>query len=436
MGLGSSGRRRARRLGVAILLLGLAAAPSAQARIYWSNFNNPNTIGRAELDGTGANKSFITGVQKPYGVAVDGAHVYWINNNTNAIGRANLDGTGVNQSFIPTSSRPIGVAVDGAHLYWTNYNAGGIGRANLDGTGVNQSFITGASGPSGVAVDRAYVYWTNDTGGSIGRAALNGTATNQSFITGANEPYGVAIDGAHVYWANFGTNAIGRANLDGTAKSQSFITGAKKPFGVAVDGAHVYWPNYTGNAIGRAALDGTGANQSFIAGANGPSGVAVDPPAGGSGGGGGGEKGGPGGTLVSLRGYGLSRSTFAAASKGASVASAARRRKPKVGTRVSYTLSEPATVRFTVERAAKGRRVQGKCRKPTRKNRRRKRCVRYRGLRGSFEHSGQAGRNSFKFTGRLRGRKLRPGRYRLVARARDAAGNKSKPKRVRFRIVR
>ena len=37
---------------------------------------------------------------------------------------------------------------------------------------------------------------------------------------------------------------------------------------------------------------------------------------------------------------------------------------------------------------------------------------------------------------RIGGRKLTPGRYRLTAVARDAAGNRSAVKRVRFRVKR
>jgi hypothetical protein len=38
--------------------------------------------------------------------------------------------------------------------------------------------------------------------------------------------------------------------------------------------------------------------------------------------------------------------------------------------------------------------------------------------------------------GRIRGRTLRPAGYRLTLVARDAAGTRTVPKRVRFRIVR
>jgi hypothetical protein len=126
----------------------------------------------------------------------------------------------------------------------------------------------------------------------------------------------------------------------------------------------------------------------------------------------------------------LSKTTFRAASKGGSIARA------PVGTRVRYRLSEAATSRFTVERAAKGRRKGPKCVAPKAGNRKAKRCVRYGRLNGGFSHSGKAGPNSFRFTGRLRGQKLRPGRYRLVLVATDAAGNKSRLRRAAFRVVR
>lgn len=271
-------------LGAALLVLVLAFAPGAGARVYWGNYNS-GTFGRANLDGTGVDQSFITTLPgiTPYGVAVDGAHVYWIDfGPPNSIGRANLDGSGVDQNFIPTgASGSDGLAVDASHVYWANVNANTIGRANLDGTGVDQSFITGASGPSGPAVDGTHIYWANGANGTIGRANLDGTGANQSFITtGAptSQPLQVAVDAGHIYWANYGTGTtIGRAELNGTDVNQSFISGASGASGVGVDGAHIYWTNYSSGTIGRANLDGTDVNQSFITGGNGPWYLAVAP---------------------------------------------------------------------------------------------------------------------------------------------------------------
>jgi len=131
--------------------------------------------------------------------------------------------------------------------------------------------------------------------------------------------------------------------------------------------------------------------------------------------------------LTDLR---LSRRRFAAASRGPSARAA---RKP-IGAKVSFTLSEDAIVAFGVERRRAGRRVGGKCRKPTRRTRSRRRCDLR--LKGRFARTAGQGRTSFRFTGRVRGRKLKPGRYYLVAAATDAAGNRARPVRVGFTVVR
>lgn len=127
--------------------------------------------------------------------------------------------------------------------------------------------------------------------------------------------------------------------------------------------------------------------------------------------------------------YSAFPNSFLAARRGASIPAATE----GLGTTVSYTLSEDASLTFTIERRKAGRRVRGKCRKATRKNRRAKRCDLK--LNGSFKHQGKAGRNSFRFSGRLSNKKLRPASYRLRAAAIDRAGNKSKPARLSFRIV-
>jgi hypothetical protein len=140
--------------------------------------------------------------------------------------------------------------------------------------------------------------------------------------------------------------------------------------------------------------------------------------------------------LASVSGLGASPNVFAAASSGPSATLTKRR---PVGTTVSYTLNEAASVKFTIKRRAKGRRVKrGKrkvCVKPTRKNRKKHRCSRFVRVKGSFSLNGVAGKNSFHFTGRLSGRKLSPGRYKLVATP-TAAGKAGRPISTGFRIVR
>jgi hypothetical protein len=126
--------------------------------------------------------------------------------------------------------------------------------------------------------------------------------------------------------------------------------------------------------------------------------------------------GAPGSGSPAASGESISPSSFEAAPSGPSAASARRR---KYGARVTYTLNMATEVRFTVRQRQPGR-YTGKGRKRrcvarTQKNAKAKKCSRLVTLHGSFARSGLAGANSFRFTGRLGGKTLKPGTYALVA---------------------
>ena len=105
----------------------------------------------------------------------------------------------------------------------------------------------------------------------------------------------------------------------------------------------------------------------------------------------------------------LSPRAFRAAKSGASIAAAEK----KTGTQVSYSDSQPATAKFTVLKAVAGIRNGGRCvAKPRHGKPHGRKCTRYVSV-GSFTHADTAGSNSFRFTGRVRGHRLRPGKYRL-----------------------
>jgi Calx-beta domain/Right handed beta helix region len=90
--------------------------------------------------------------------------------------------------------------------------------------------------------------------------------------------------------------------------------------------------------------------------------------------------------------------------------------RPEKGATVRYTLSEPATTTFTVQRRVNGRR--------------------FKRVRGSIQKQGAAGPNAFIFKGRIGGRKLAAGSYRLTAVPKDAAGNVGRKTRTTFNVKR
>jgi hypothetical protein len=81
------------------------------------------------------------------------------------------------------------------------------------------------------------------------------------------------------------------------------------------------------------------------------------------------------------------------------------------GAVIKFTAPVAETVRFTLQKAVRGRRVGTSCRKESTANRRRPGCIRYAAVTGSFSYAAKAGANTLRFSGRLRSKGLTRGLY-------------------------
>lgn len=164
------------------------------SHLFYTNVAAP-FIGRKSLSTGTLDQALVSQTgQQPLDVVVDANYIYWVTG-VNTIGRANLDGTGVNASFITGLDEPRSIAVNGTHIFWTNSGSNSIGRANLDGSGPNSAFIQGTASPRGLAINGTYIYWTNFNPNSIGRATLAGGSVNQSFAPLSSYSGAIAVDG-------------------------------------------------------------------------------------------------------------------------------------------------------------------------------------------------------------------------------------------------
>jgi hypothetical protein len=118
----------------------------------------------------------------------------------------------------------------------------------------------------------------------------------------------------------------------------------------------------------------------------------------------------------------IAPSAFFPAPSGATISSASTAKKKKYGAKISYRDSQIATATFTVLSPTSGRMQGRSCKKPSKKNKHGKHCTLYVPV-GSFIHADKAAVNSFHLSGRIKGKRLGPGTYRLQAVAHDAAGN-------------
>jgi alpha-tubulin suppressor-like RCC1 family protein len=105
-----------------------------------------------------------------------------------------------------------------------------------------------------------------------------------------------------------------------------------------------------------------------------------------------------------------------------------------IGTTFSFTLNQQATVSFAFTQLVRGRKIKGRCLAQTHKNRHQPTCTRTVTV-GTLSLTAHAGVNKLFFKGRIsHSKKLSPGRYTLVIRAR-AAGKSSTPRKLTFTIL-
>jgi hypothetical protein len=131
---------------------------------------------------------------------------------------------------------------------------------------------------------------------------------------------------------------------------------------------------------------------------------------------------------------------------------------PGQGTAFTFTSSEAGMATLTVQKQVKGLKVRRRgsrrfrCVPQTRRRLRalrrsagsqaayrrllrQRRCKAYKRI-GRIQQAVTPGRNTIVFSGRIAGRRLRPGRYRALLVITDSAGNVSRTEQVRFRVLR
>ena len=258
------------------------------------------------------------------------------------------------------------------------------------------------SGPGGM------LWYSSPDSNVVGSLTTGGVATEYP-VTANGDQFGLTVGGDGNLWvAQAVANSIGRVTPAGVFTEITGVTAGGRPEYIAAGPANTLWfTEKDGNRIGRI----TGIVENTILPPPPP------PP--------------PGDNLapdvssltLSARRFRLGRSLPRAAAVG-------------TGTRIRFTVSEAATARVTFKRVLPGRKVGRTCRRPTARNRTRRRCTRLLSVRGAVKLPVAAGAREIRFAGRLsRRRSLAPGAYRLALTATDAAGNVSTPRRARFRLL-
>jgi len=259
-----------------------------------------STLTELRYDGTvlsGANGFGSEVLDNPTSVAIDPNGLVAVANFTGG-SLAVFDSTGALKSQPQGSglNKPYGIAIDSADNIWaSNFGSNSFSEFDING---NAASGTGGFGgltePAGIAADTAGNVWTTNWGAAISQiveATPNptpGQAPTLTTISGdqLSNPYGIAIDGQGNIWVtNIAT--ISEFKPDGTPISpdETGYTGGglSTPYGIAIDGAGNVWAaNSGGNANSVSEFSSSGV---AISGDNGyvsdslsvPYGIAIDP---------------------------------------------------------------------------------------------------------------------------------------------------------------
>lgn len=133
----------------------------------------------------------------------------------------------------------FGIASDGAEMYWVDNTTGIMRRASIDGGGVAQLGSGGLAAPEMMTVIQNAVAVADLGNGRLVYVERDGGALNV-FKSGLPNPAGLAPDGTNVYTTlQAGDNQI--ALVDGTTKAVTKVVSASTPTGIAVNGRWIVW---------------------------------------------------------------------------------------------------------------------------------------------------------------------------------------------------
>lgn len=209
---------------------------------------------------------------KPWGIAVDAANVYFSNRTSaGSIVQVPIDG-GPTTILASNQNDPDCVAIDTGNVYWSNVAGGSVHMVPIGGGPL--TVVASGQTPAGVAIANGEIFWTNwNSNGSIMKVPVPG-ATPIVVATGQNLPHRIAVDGAFAYWTAYGAGAVRRAPVVPGAVT-TIASGQSYPIGIAIDANNVYWTNSTAGSIYKAPLAG-GTLTSLASGQSNPIGVAID----------------------------------------------------------------------------------------------------------------------------------------------------------------
>lgn len=200
------------------------AVDVSRDKIFWAIHQANGAIWWANCDGTDA-EVFIGSLNEPADLVLDSENrrIYWVTEGGGQIQSADLDGSREVTNVLSGLSRPYYLALDNGFVYWSYFNSSVIERASSTG-GANRSVvISGQQRVRDIEVFDGVIYWCDRNSNQLRSREVQGSGGGTVLHSGGllDRPHGLVLDpvSGTMYWTDTETELIGSSFMDGSGST-------------------------------------------------------------------------------------------------------------------------------------------------------------------------------------------------------------------------
>ena len=154
--------------------------------------------------------------------------IYWISEGSGQIRKANLDDGREVTVVLSGLIRPYYLALADGFVYWSYFNSGVVERASAESGADRVVVISGQQRVRDIEVFDGVIYWCDRNSSELRSRKVNGAGSGTLLFSGGilDRPHGLVIDpeSGTMYWTDTETQLIGSSSMDGSGSTISIVS--------------------------------------------------------------------------------------------------------------------------------------------------------------------------------------------------------------------